>query len=126
MKEINKTQKSIKFDFNFSKRSTEFLDILVYIDSNSRIQAALNKKPTDSQIYLHAKSVHPFSLKKNISYCQALRIKRICSTFQEYRKHSQDLIKRFVEKGYNESTGRKQNQRMDHLDRSLSLKNWKP
>ena len=120
MKEINKTQQPIKFDFNFSKRITEFLDTLVYIDSNSRIQAALNKKPTDSQNYLHAKSVHPFSLKKKISYS------RICSTFQEYRKHSQDLIKRFVEKDYNESTGRKQNQRMGYLDRSLSLKNWKP
>ena len=54
------------------------------------------------------------------------RIKRICSTFEEYRKHSQDLIKRFVEKGYNESTVRKQIERFDHLDRSLLLKHCKP
>ena len=53
------------------------------------------------------------------------RIKRICSTFEEYRKHSQDLIKRFVEKGYNESTVRKQIERFDHLDRSLLLKHCK-
>ena len=64
-------------------------------------------------------------LKKCIPYSQALIIKRICSTFEEYRKHSQDLIKIFVEKGYNESTVRKQNERVDHIDRSLLLKHCK-
>ena len=100
--------------------------LLVYIDSKNRLQTTLYKKPTDCQNYLHAKSAHPFSLKKGIPYSQALRIKRICSTFEEYRKHSQDLIKRFVEKGYNELTVRKQIERVDHLDRSLPLKNFKP
>ena len=98
----------------------------MYIDSNSRFQATLYKKPTDCQNYLHAKSARPFSLKKSIPYSQALRIKCICSTFEEYRKHSQDLIKRFVEKGYNELTVRRQIERVDHLDRSLLLKHCKP
>ena len=65
-------------------------------------------------------------LKKSIAYSQALRIKRICSTLEEHRKHSQDLIKRFVEKGYNESTVRKQIERVDNLDRSLLLKDCEP
>ena len=30
-------------------------------------------------------------------------IKRVCSTFDEYKKHSNDLVKRFVEKGYKEN-----------------------
>ena len=64
-------------------------------------------------------------LKKCIPYSQELIIKRICSTFEEYRKHSQDLIKIFVEKGYNKSTVRKQNERVDHIDRSLLLKHRK-
>ena len=37
----------------------------------------------------------------------------------------QDLIKIFVEKGYNESTVRKQIERVDHLDRSFLLRNYK-
>ena len=49
----------------------------------------------------------------------------ICSTFEEHRKNSQDLIKRFVEKGYNESAVRKQTERVDHLDRSLLSKHCK-
>ena len=106
MNEINQKHQSIKFDFKFSKENIEFLDTLVYI-SNNRLQTTLYKKPTDCQNYLHAKSAHPFSLKKSVPYSEALRSKRICSTFEEYRKHSQDLIKRFVEKGYNELTVRK-------------------
>ena len=64
MNEINKKHQSVKFDFKFSKESIEFLDTLVYIDSNSRLQTTLYKKSTDCQNYLHAKSAHPFSLKK--------------------------------------------------------------
>ena len=43
----------------------------------------------------------------------------------EYRKRSQDLIKRFVEKGYNELTVKTQIDRVDQLDRSLLLKHCK-
>ena len=106
MNEINQRHQSIKIGFKFSKENIAFLDRLAFIDSNNRLQTTLFKKPTDCQNFLHAKSAHPFSLKKSIFYSQALRIKRICSTFEEYRKHSQDLIKKIVEKGYNESTAR--------------------
>ena len=122
---MNQKHQSIKFDFKFSTESIEFLDT-VYIDSKNRLQTTFYKKSADSQNYLHAKLAHPFSLKKSIPYSQALRIKRICSTFEEYRKHSQNLIKRFVEQSYNESSVRKRNERVDHLDRSLLSKNGKP
>ena len=95
MNEINKKYQSIKFDFKFSTENIEFLDT-VYMDSKNRLQTTFYKKSADCQNYLHAKSTHLFSLKKSIPYSQALRIKRICSTFEEYSKHFQDLIKRFV------------------------------
>ena len=64
MNEINQKHQSIKFDLKFSKENIELLDTSVYIDSNSRLQTTLYKKPTDCQNYLHVKSAHPFSLKK--------------------------------------------------------------
>ena len=112
--------------FKVLKENIEFLDTLLYIDSNNRLQTTLYKKATDFRNYLHAKSPHPFSLKKGIPYGQAFRIKCICCSFAEYRKRFQDLIKRFVAKSYNESTLRKQIERVDHLDRSLLLKHCKP
>ena len=126
MNEINQKHQSIKFYFKFSKESIEFLDTLVYIDSKNRFHTTLYKKTTDCQNYLHAKLAHPFLLKKSMPYSQARRIKRTCSIFEEYRKHSQDLIKRFVEKGYDESAVRKQIESVDHLNRSLLFKNCKP
>ena len=83
MNEVNQKHQSIKFDFKFSKESVEFLDTLVNIDSKKRLQTTLYKKPTDCQNDLHAKSAHPFSLRKSIPYSQALRIKCICSTLEE-------------------------------------------
>ena len=89
MNEINKKHHSIKFDLKFSKEKNEFLDTLVYKDHNNWLQTVLYKKSTDRQ------NLHILSLKKNIPYSQALRIKRVCSTFDEYKKHSNDLVKRF-------------------------------
>ena len=48
---INEKHQSIKFDFKFSKENKEFLDTLVYIDSNNRLQTALYKKRNDRQNY---------------------------------------------------------------------------
>ena len=109
----------------FSKETIEFLDTLVYIDSKDRLQTTFYKKPADCQNCLYAKSAHPLSLKKRFPYSQTLKIKSIYSTFQVCRKHSKDLIKKFVEMGNNESTVRKQIQRVDHLDRSWLLKHCK-
>ena len=61
MSEINKKQ-SIKFDFKFSKKNIEFLNTLVYIDSINRLLTNLDKKQTECQKCLLAKSANPFSL----------------------------------------------------------------
>ena len=96
MSELNQKHPSIKFDC----KQIEFLDTLVYIDQQNKLQTTLFRKSSDRQNFLNAKSEHPYSLKKSIPYSQALRIRRICSTFQEYHSHSRKLIEQFVKKGY--------------------------
>ena len=119
--EINKRHNSIKFDFKFSKEKIEFLNTLVYQDHNNRSQIMLYKNSTDCENYLHAKSVHPLSLKKSIRYSQALRIKRVCSSFDEHKKHSNGLVKQFVEKGYKENIIQSQIEKVGSLKRSTLL-----
>ena len=41
--EINQKHQPIKFDSNFEKKVIEFLDTLVYINSNNRLQTTLYK-----------------------------------------------------------------------------------
>ena len=101
---LNQQHPSIKFEMKYSKDKIEFLDTLIYKDKNNNIQTTLYKKPTDRQNYIHSKSTHPFSLKKSIAYSQALRLKRICSTIVEYEKHTKNLKKQLIRKGYPETT----------------------
>ena len=64
MNKINKNISQSNLILNFQKETIEFLDTLVYIDSNNKLQTTLYRKPNDCQNYLHAKLAHPFSLKK--------------------------------------------------------------
>ena len=58
---------------------------------------------------------------KSIPYSQALRIKLVCSTLDEYKKHSNELVNRFVEEGYKENIIWKQIEKVDNLERSTLL-----
>ena len=48
-------------------------------------------------------------------------MKRVSWTFVEYKKHSNDLDKRFVGKGYKENIIRNKIERVDNLERSTLL-----
>ena len=84
MSELNQKHPSIKFDYKFDCKQIEFLDTLVYIDEQNKLQDTLFRESSDRQNFLNAKPEHPYSLKKSIPYSEALRIPRICSTFQDY------------------------------------------
>ena len=97
---------------------------MVWHHLQQKLQTTLHQRTNTIIIthnYLHANSKHSYSLKKSIPYNQALWIKRICSTFQEYVKHSGALIEKFVEKGYHEKTIKIQIERANHLERSSLL-----
>ena len=60
---------------------------------NNNIQTTFYHKPTDQQAFLHAKSEHPRSLKRSISYSQALKLKTVCSTSTEFDKNCAIFLK---------------------------------
>ena len=70
--QINEVHPSIKFDFNFSNKE-------------KKLETKLHRKESDRQAYLHRKSEHPKSLKRSIPFSQALRLRRICSTNNEFQ-----------------------------------------
>ena len=66
---------------------------MIYKDQQSRIQTRIFHKPTYQKTYLHAQWNHPKRLKDIIPYCQALRIKAICSNTSEFIKKSNIITK---------------------------------
>ena len=67
------------------------------------LQTAIHRKQTDQQNYLDARSEHTILLKESILYSQALRIKRICSSQQEFFNHTGKMINQFQKHGYDRS-----------------------
>ena len=102
IKDLNEKYKTIKFNFQVSRRAIAFLDAMLYKDENNNIQTTLYRKPTDQQAFLHAKSEHPRSLKSSIPYSQALRLKTICSTSTEFDKNCAAIKQKFLDRQYKE------------------------
>ena len=100
--EINQVHPTIKFDHNHSKSEINFLDLTIYKDKAGKLATKVHTKPTDRQAYLHKDSAHPSHLKKSIPYGQALRLKRICTENEEFKKASIQLTEKLRKRGYNE------------------------
>ena len=89
----------IKLDWEISKPSINFLDTTCSIQAG-KIETTLYTKPTDRHQYLYHSSCHPSNQKKGIPFSQALRIRRICSSTEEYIKHTNKLKTHLVNRGY--------------------------
>ena len=59
-------------------------------------------KGSDRHAYLNRKSEHPVSLKRSIPFAQALRLRRICSTNNEFQGSCDNLHNKLIERGYKE------------------------
>ena len=102
IKEINNIHPTIKFEVKFSTKKINFLDTTVTITSDWQLKTSLYQKPTDRHNFLQHKSYHPSSTKKSLSYSQALRIKRICSSADDYLTATLALKQQFKARGYND------------------------
>ena len=98
--EINQVHRTIKFDYTYSNKEINFLDLIIYKNRKGKLQTKVYTKPTDRQSYLYRTSAHPEHLKKNIPYGQALRLKKICSEDQEFGKSAQLLSKKLKSRKY--------------------------
>ena len=117
IKDLNEKYKTIKFNFQVSRRAIAFLDAMLYKDENNNIQTTLYRKPTDQQAFLHAKSEHPRSLKSSIPYSQALRLKTICSTSTEFDKNCAAIKQKFLDRQYKEEVLDEQIKKVDRTER---------
>ena len=62
-----------------------FLDLRIIL-KNNKVFTTVYSKPTSSQMYLHADSIHPKSTFTGIQKVVSLRLRRICSTNEEFNE----------------------------------------
>ena len=95
----NSFHDTIKFTVEYSKKSITFLDVNTYQEDN-RIKSTLYVKPTDSHSYLDHSRCHPQTIKSSFPYSQFLRMRRNCTEWTEFVKHSVHLLSYLSLRGY--------------------------
>ena len=97
--DLNQAHPTIKFTAECSSSSIPFLDTHVQLE-NEQLTTDLHVKPMDTHQYLAANSCHPRHCKEAIPFSQALRMCRICSTNDDFRKRSSELKTHLLHCGY--------------------------
>ena len=80
-------------------RAVHYMELNVLI-IEGKIISDLYFKPTDCHQYLSFSSCHPYHVKKGIIFGQALRVKRICSSTEDFEKHMTSMKTWFLERDY--------------------------
>ena len=100
MMEFNSFNPNIKFTYEFSEASINFLDLNVKF-SSGKLHTSLYVKPTDCHQYLHFQSSHPKHTKKSIVYSQTLSVSRTCSQ-EDYKNYCNQMKSWFLKRSYPE------------------------
>ena len=111
--DFNRFHPNLKFTHEFSEKSVTFLDLNVNLSSGS-ITTDLHIKPTDRHLYLHFSSAHPDHTKRSIVYSQALRISRVCSFEEDFKRHTTRMKSWFLNRGYPSWLINKQMEKVKH------------
>ena len=118
--DLNTAHPTIKFTANWSHKHISFLDTMI-LNRNGSLSTDLYTKSTDTHQYLSATSCHPSHCKSSIPYSQALRIRRICSSNTDFKRHTDQLHSHLIHRGYDPSFTRKQINRAYSTNRRDAL-----
>ena len=91
-----------------------FVDLRITL-KNNKLFTTVYSKPTSSQIYLHADSIHPKSTFTGIQKGVSLRLRRICSTDEEFNERSKEYKAYLVARDHNPASVLKEFDRTANL-----------
>ncbi|XP_065672126.1 uncharacterized protein LOC136089953 [Hydra vulgaris] len=97
---MNTIHPTIKFTFNHSATSINFLDILLYKNDQGNIHTTIYRKPTDTIGLLHYDSHHPTHTIPGTIYSQALRYCTIITELNNLKKELKYLTMTLVLRDY--------------------------
>ncbi len=101
---LNQTHPTIKFTYESSKTSVDFLDITIYKGKRFQEQQILDIKPffkkTNKFQYLQYNSAHPRQTFRSLIKGELTRLLRACSDKDEYVKIQEKMYTEFRHRGY--------------------------
>lgn len=100
---LNSNTFNLKFTYNSDLHKISFLDLTIYKDANLCLATTLYRKETAGNTVLHASSAHPSTLVRSIPYAQYIRLRRNCTTDNEFKHHADALRERLLKRGYSKS-----------------------
>ncbi|OCT55904.1 hypothetical protein XELAEV_18001096mg [Xenopus laevis] len=97
---LNRNSFNLTFTMNYHYSRLEFLDIEIKKDERGQLSTNLFRKKTAGNSLLHAESMHPPKCIEGIPKGQYLRLRRICSTEEDFKREAYQLYLRFKARGY--------------------------
>ena len=94
-----------------------FLDLRIVLNNN-KLFTTVYSKPTSSQMYLHADSIHPKSTFNCIQKGVSIRLRRIWSTDEKFNERSKEYKAYLVARGHNPASVLKEFDRTANLTRT--------
>ena len=104
-----------------SETSLDSLDVILSVSDDGSISTSVFYKPTDSHSYVDYTSNHPRSCLDSIPYSQFLRLRRICSSDDDYKNQCDILSGFFANRGYPKKIIDKARLRCSVVSRAESL-----
>ena len=98
---LNSFHSSIKFTYNISTKTVNFLDVTVFKSENLEFLLLMYMyKSTNVHQYVEYSSCHPKSCKNGIPYSQGKRYRRIISNDKKFEESILQLCDFFLERNY--------------------------
>ena len=111
---------AIQFTSNISTTSVNFLDIIVTIHL-PYLSTSVYYKPTDAHGFLLYTSSHPPACRNSLPYSQLLRLRRLCSDYDDFLDRSSEMIEFFRRRSFPDSILSSAWLRVRHLSRLDTL-----
>ena len=99
LESLNAIDPAVQFTPEFGKLKSRFLDLEVSIKDH-KLHHTVYRKPTNSCMYLDFSSCHPIGSKNGIVKGVALRLRRLCSTTEEYLVQSKLFMSSLAARGH--------------------------
>ena len=100
---LNSLNSNLKFTMEVGNETLCFLDLKISI-RNNKLETSVYSKPTDSHLYLHAKSCHQKASINGIQKGVAIRLRKICSTDAEYQEKSAEYTSYLTARGHDQQS----------------------